>query len=94
MRRLIAGMKIRQKIFFSFMLLISFCLLTTLYMTSIRVSDVIRDKTINYSRQLVSQTMQNIEYYLLDTRYLGQKYRARRAGDSKGARVIGAKSGS
>ncbi|MBD0378543.1 cache domain-containing sensor histidine kinase [Paenibacillus sedimenti] len=72
MRRLIAGLKIRQKIFISFMLLISFCLFTTLYMTSTRVTDVIRDKTINYSRQLVSKTMENIEYYLLDTRYMAK----------------------
>jgi two-component system, sensor histidine kinase YesM len=72
MRRFIAGLKIRQKIFLSFLLLISFCLFTTLYMTSTRVSDVIRDKTVNYSFQLVSKTMENIEYYLLDTRYLAK----------------------
>ncbi|KRE69748.1 sensor histidine kinase [Paenibacillus sp. Soil750] len=72
MRKWIAGLKIRQKIFVSFMLLISFCLLTTLYITSTRVREVIRNKTINYSLQLVSKTMENIEYYLLDTRYLAK----------------------
>ncbi|WP_219641704.1 sensor histidine kinase [Cohnella sp. CFH 77786] len=72
MRRFMAGLKIRQKIFVSFLLLISFCLFTTLYVTSTRVSEVIRDKTVNYSLQLVSKTMENIEYYLIDTKYLAK----------------------
>jgi two-component system sensor histidine kinase YesM len=72
MRRFIAGLGIRQKIFVSFLLLISFCLFTTMYLISTRVSDVIRDKTVNYSLQLVNKTMENIEYYLLDTQYLAK----------------------
>lgn len=72
MRRFIAGLGIRKKIFVSFLLLISFCLFTTMYLISTRVSDVIRDKTVNYSLQLVNKTMENIEYYLLDTQYLAK----------------------
>jgi len=72
MKRLHLHMNIRQKIQYSFILIVCFSITVATYVASSTITGILEKNIMVYSQQLVNKTLENTEYYLTDIEELSK----------------------